>query len=187
MPIDHRPTELPDVILYAPRVFKDSRGFFLETFHAAKYAESGLARPFVQDNYSHSARHVLRGMHYQLGHAQAKLVSVIWGTIFDVAVDVRRGSPTFGRWVGQTLSDENRHQLYIPEGFAHGFCVLSDRADVMYKCTDYYSPSDERGIRWDDPEIGIRWPVEQPVLADRDRSLPLLRDMPPADLPAYRP
>ena len=141
----------------------------------------------MQDNYSHSTRGILRGMHYQLGRPQAKLVSVIWGTIFDVAVDLRQGSPTFGRWVGQTLSDENRHQLYIPEGFAHGFCVLSERADVMYKCTDYYSPADERGVRWDDADIGIDWPVATPSLSSRDASLPLLRDMPSTDQPAYQP
>lgn len=185
MTIEHDETTLPGVVLYKPRVFRDDRGFFMETFHAEHYREAGLSREFVQDNYSHSCRGTMRGLHYQLHHAQGKLVSVIWGTIFDVAVDIRRGSPTFGSWVGQTLSDENRYQLYIPEGFAHGFFVLSEEADVMYKCTDYYMPGDEYGIRWDDPDIGVQWPSGDPILSEKDARLPFLKDAPPEHLPTY--
>ena len=174
-------TELPEVLLITPDVFRDGRGFFMETFNAHRYAEAGLKQTFVQDNYSHSQRNILRGLHYQLRHPQAKLVSVIWGTIFDVAVDVRRHSPSFGKWVGQVLSDENRCQLFIPEGFAHGFCVLSDTADVMYKCTDVYHPEDDRGILWSDPDIAIDWPVDTPILSPKDEGHPCLRDA--TDLP----
>lgn len=185
MSISYEETTLPGVVLYKPRVFRDDRGFFMETFHASRYREAGLTQEFVQDNYSHSCRGTLRGLHYQLGHAQGKLVSVIWGTIFDVAVDIRRGSPTFGQWVGQTLSDENRYQLYIPKGFAHGFCVISEKADVMYKCTDVYSPADEHGVRWNDPDIGIRWPDVNPILSAKDGELPFLQEAPLDDLPVY--
>ena len=185
MPLQAERTAIPDVIVVTPQVFKDPRGFFMETFHAQKYRDIGIGRAFVQDNYSHSGRGTLRGLHFQLRHPQAKLVSVIWGTIFDVAVDIRVGSPTFGKWVGQILSDENRKQLFIPEGFAHGFCVLSERADVMYKCTDFYDPADDRGVLWSDPDIGIAWPMKEPLLSEKDsRHLPL-RQMPPDRLPAF--
>jgi len=180
-------TALPEVLLLIPQVYCDSRGFFMETYHQRKYRELGILRNFVQDNYSHSCANTLRGLHYQLDHPQAKLVSVIWGRIFDVAVDIRRGSPTFGRWVGLELSDENRAQLYIPEGFAHGFCVLSERADVMYKCTDFYSPEDDRGVLWCDPQIGIQWPLCTPLLSDKDRNLRPLHQIPPTELPTYQP
>jgi len=182
-----RPTALPEVLLITPPVFQDSRGFFMETFHERKYREAGIRRTFVQDNYSHSGRGTLRGLHYQLRRPQGKLVSVIWGEIFDVAVDIRVGSPTFGQWVGQALSDGNRCQLYIPEGFAHGFRVLSEKADVMYKCTDFYDAADDRGVLWSDPAIGIRWPAEQPLLSEKDRRLRPLGAVPPAELPTYRP
>lgn len=173
-----RETELAGVLIIEPRVFKDHRGFFLESFRAAEYGALGLP-PFVQDNVSFSKeRGVLRGLHYQVRAVQGKLVQVFDGEIFDVAVDVRRGSPTFGKWVGATLSAENHRQLYIPEGFAHGFCVTGERALVCYKCSDYYSARDERGIRWDDPGLKIEWPVTTPILSQKDQSFPELRHIP---------
>lgn len=162
-------TELPGVILVEPKVFADERGFFMESFHQPRFAAAGIALPFVQDNHSKSRKGVLRGLHYQLGHAQGKLVRVVQGEIYDVAVDVRRSSPTFGKWIGVTLSDMNRQQLYIPPGFAHGFCVVSDTAEVLYKTTDVYSPPDERTILWNDPAIGIDWPVQDPIISAKDQ------------------
>lgn len=159
----------------------------METYHEKRYCEAGLSRHFVQDNYSHSCGGTLRGLHYQLPHVQAKLVSVMWGAIFDVAVDIRHGSPTFGKWVGQRLSDKNRRQLYIPEGFAHGFCVLSKTADVVYKCTDFYSAESDRGILWSDSAIGITWPVDDAILSDKDQNHLPLGDIPPEFLPKYTP
>ena len=153
-----RETSIPGVLILVPDLFEDDRGFFQETYHREWYAEHGLTGVFVQDNHSHSRARVLRGLHYQLRRAQAKLVSVLRGSVFDVAVDIRTGSPTFGKWVGQVLSGENRLQLYIPEGFAHGFCVLGEEADVTYKCTDYYSREDDYGILWSDPGLAIDWP-----------------------------
>ncbi len=176
---------LPGIILIEPHVFEDARGFFLETFHKEKYAQGGAGRTFVQDNHSHSQRGTLRGLHYQLGHAQGKLVYAVTGEIFDVAVDIRSGSPTFGQWVGAHLSAENKHQIYVPEGFAHGFCVLSDSADVIYKCTDFYSPEDEFGIFWADPTIGIDWPIETPVLSEKDIRNPKLDEVQEGWLPIY--
>lgn len=178
-------TFLSEVLIIEPQVFKDGRGFFLETFHHEKYAECGIDRPFVQDNHSHSQQGTLRGLHYQLGHAQGKLVYVVTGEIFDVAVDIRKGSPTFGKWVGVTLSAENKHQIYVPEGFAHGFCVVSETADVMYKCTDIYSPEDEGGVLWSDSEIGIKWPVNAPILSEKDGQYPNLSEVPKDRLPEY--
>lgn len=162
------PTAIADVLLVQPQVHADARGHFLETFHAQRYAQAGIAGPFVQDNLSFSHRGVLRGLHYQWPRPQGKLVYVLQGQVFDVAVDIRRDSPTFGRWVGATLSAENHHQLWIPPGFAHGFCVTSDTAQVAYKCTDYYLPENEHAIRWDDAHIGIAWPVSAPVLSGKD-------------------
>ncbi len=179
-------TELPGVLLIDPGVYKDSRGFFMETFHQKKYAEAGIDHTFVQDNYSHSSRGTLRGMHYQLNHPQGKLVYVITGEIYDVAVDIRRGSPGFGKWVGQRLSDENRRQIYVPEGFAHGFCVISETADVLYKTTDLYNPDDEYGVLWSDSAIGIDWPVEAPIVSDKDKLFSGLKEMPEAHLPVYK-
>jgi dTDP-4-dehydrorhamnose 3,5-epimerase len=178
-------TAIPGVIVFTPPVFKDSRGFFMELFHARRYGESGLRRPFVQDNLSRSCRGTLRGLHYQLHHPQSKLVSVLRGEIFDVAVDIRRGSPTFGRWVGEVLSDGNRRQLLVPEGFAHGFCVLSEEADVFYKCTDFYVPEDDRGVLWSDPATAIAWPVDQPIISERDRGHRPLSATPEDLLPRY--
>ncbi len=160
--------------LLKPRVFRDARGFFLETYQERKYHAAGLTQPFVQDNHSFSTRGVLRGLHYQLPHPQGKLIACLSGEIFDVAVDLRRSSATFGRWHGVTLNDDNHHQLYVPPGFAHGFCVLSATAHVLYKCTDYYSPGDEHTLIWNDPAVGIEWPVMAPVLSDKDaRGRPL--------------
>jgi len=177
-------TELPGVLVVEPQVFGDERGFFMESFNGRRYREAGLPERFVQDNLSLSRRGVLRGLHFQHPRGQGKLVSVLRGEVFDVAVDVRRGSPTFGRWVGLSLSEENRRQLYIPPGFAHGFVVLSEAALFFYKCTEYYAPECERTVLWSDPEIGIGWPVEEPVLSEKDRKAPALREMPPGHLPA---
>jgi len=162
------PTALPGVVVIEPDVHKDARGFFLETFHERKYADGSILGPFVQDNHSHSKRGTLRGLHAQLRKPQGKLVRAVAGEMFDVAVDVRRGSPAFGRWVGVTLSGENFKQLYIPPGFAHGFCVLSDEVDVEYKCTDFYDPADEITVLWNDPKIGIEWPITLPALSKKD-------------------
>lgn len=162
------PTALADVILIEPDVFSDPRGFFLETYHARRYAEGGVDAVFVQDNHSRSTRHALRGLHAQWRRPQGKLLRVIQGEIFDVAADIRVGSPTYRQWVGVTLSAENCRQLYVPPGFAHGFCVTSDVAEVEYKCTDYYDPQGELRIAWNDPAIGIEWPTTQPVLSEKD-------------------
>jgi dTDP-4-dehydrorhamnose 3,5-epimerase len=178
-------TALPGVILIEPKIFKDSRGFFMETFHKGKYEEAGIDQDFVQDNYSHSSSGTLRGLHYQLKHPQGKLIYVITGEIFDVAVDIRYGSPTLGQWAGFTLSSENRRQVFIPEGFAHGFCVLSEAADVLYKCTDLYKPDDEYGIVWSDKTVGIEWPVAKPTVSDKDRDYPGLREVPSHHLPIF--
>ena len=179
-------TDLPGVLLIDPCIFKDSRGFFMETFHQKKYTEAGIDHAFVQDNYSHSTRGTLRGLHYQLNNPQGKLVYVITGEIYDVAVDIRRGSPGFGKWVGQYLSDKNRRQIFVPEGFAHGFCVLSETADVLYKTTDLYNPDDEHGVLWSDPTIGIDWPVDMPVVSDKDKQFPGLKEAPEQNLPIYK-
>lgn len=171
-------TAIPEVLIFEPKVFGDERGFFMESFNERAFREAtGRDDPFVQDNHSRSARGVLRGLHYQLPpHAQGKLVRVVSGTVFDVAVDVRRSSPTFGRWVGVELSAGNHRQLWIPPGFAHGFLVLSESADFLYKTTDYYAPETEGAVRWDDPALGIEWPEAgvTPQLSAKDQSAPLL-------------
>lgn len=179
------PTELQEVLLIEPRVFEDPRGFFMESYHQHKFDEAGIDARFVQDNHSRSCRGTLRGLHYQLEHAQGKLVRVVSGEVFDVAVDIRKGSPTFGRWMGVILSDENRLQLYVPPGFAHGFCTLSESADFEYKCTDFYAPEDEHGIRWNDPDIGVTWPDMDYILSDKDENSPLLKDL-DVTLPTYQ-
>ena len=171
------PTALPGVVVVTPRVYRDPRGLFLETYHAQKYRDAGIAATFVQDNLSRSVRGTLRGLHAQRRRPQGKLIRVVEGEIFDVAVDIRRGSPTFARWMGVCLSGENFCQCYVPPGFAHGFCVLSDSAVVEYKCTDFYDPSDELGMIWNDPDIGIAWPMPEPILSARDGSAPRLRDV----------
>ncbi|HET8744032.1 MAG TPA: dTDP-4-dehydrorhamnose 3,5-epimerase [Ramlibacter sp.] len=164
------PTSIPEVLVLEPKVFGDARGFFMESFNRRVFREAtGIDAEFVQDNHSRSAKGVLRGLHYQLGNPQGKLVWVVRGAVFDVAVDLRRSSPTFGQWVGAELSEENRQQLWIPPGFAHGFQALSDFADVQYKVTDYYAPAEERCLAWDSPELGIVWPVQPPLLSEKDR------------------
>jgi dTDP-4-dehydrorhamnose 3,5-epimerase len=178
-------TALPGVLLLEPRVFGDDRGFFLETWSAARYRDAGIPVDFVQTNHARSRRGVLRGLHFQLGRPQAKLVFAISGEILDVAVDVRRGSKTFGRWIGVNLSGENHCQLFVPAGFAHGYFVVSESADVCYLCSDVYWPDGDRGVRWDDPAIGIVWPPGEKLLSAKDRALPLLADAP--DLPLYDP
>ncbi|MFP4315332.1 MAG: dTDP-4-dehydrorhamnose 3,5-epimerase [Desulfovibrionales bacterium] len=165
------PTQINDVLLVEPKVFGDHRGFFLETWQARRFKEAGIQDDFVQDNQSMSLHNVLRGLHYQIRVPQGKLVRIIEGTVFDVAVDLRRSSPTFGRWSGVTLSAETMRMLWIPPGFAHGFYVLSERAQIVYKCTQYYAPEHERTLRWNDPDLGIAWPIPkdvQPVLSDKD-------------------
>ena len=171
------PTAIPEVVLIRPKVFGDERGFFMESFEQRKFAAAGLDLNFVQDNHSHSARHILRGLHYQILKPQGKLVRVTSGRVFDVAVDIRRSSSSFGRWVGVELSAENHHMLWVPPGFAHGYMVLSDSADFLYKVTDFWAPEHERAIRWDDPTIGVRWPLPpgvQPVLSGKDAAAPAL-------------
>ena len=178
------PTALAGVVIIEPRVFQDDRGFLFESYHAERYAAAGLPKRFVQDNHSSSLAGTIRGLHYQLLNPQGKLVRVIRGLVFDVAVDIRRGSPTFGRWIGVELSADNKRQLYIPPGFAHGFCVPEDPSEVEYKCTDYYRADDQRGVRWDDATIAIPWPVREPILSQKDRAYAHLfqdRD----DLPVY--
>lgn len=170
-PMNVTETALPEVLLIEPQVFGDSRGFFLETFSTQRYSDLGITSQFIQDNWSHSRRGTLRGLHFQIQHPQGKLVHVMQGEIFDVAVDVRQGSPTFGKWVGVTLSAENKKQLWIPPGFAHGFAVLSESADFVYKCTDSYAPEHERTLLWNDESIGVEWPLEsEPILSDKDRN-----------------
>jgi len=170
-------TDLAGVLVIEPDVHRDGRGFFVETYHAGRYREHGIAEPFVQDNHSRSARNTLRGLHLQLQHPQGKLIRVIEGEVFDVAVDVRRGSPTFGRWVSVTLSAENFRQVYVPPGFAHGFCVLTEAAQVEYKCTAQYDRTSEIGIAWNDPAIGIAWPIASPLLSERDSRHPTLHEV----------
>jgi dTDP-4-dehydrorhamnose 3,5-epimerase len=171
------PTEIPEVLVVEPDVYVDGRGFFLETYHADKYRAHGIDGPFVQDNHSRSGAGTLRGLHLQLKRPQGKLVRVIEGEIYDVAVDVRRGSPTFGRFVAVTLTAENFRQCYVPPGFAHGFCVVSPTAQVEYKCTDLYDPASEIGIAWDDPALAIPWPAKKPLLSPRDAHHPTLAEL----------
>jgi len=180
---------LPGVKLIEPEVHEDHRGFFMESYNRRRFSEIGITENFVQDNHSRSARGVLRGLHYQLGRAQAKLVRATRGRVFDVVVDIRRGSPTFGRWAGAELSEENRLQFYAPAGFAHGFLVLSEAAEFQYKCSDFYSAADERGLPWDDPGIAIEWPLAglEPNLSERDRGWVPLSVVPESDLPEYAP
>ena len=170
-------TALEGVLLIEPRVFGDDRGFLFESYSRRKFEDHGIDVTFVQDNHSKSRKGVLRGLHYQENNGQAKLVRVTQGEVFDVAVDIRNNSPTFGKWVGACLSGENHRQMFIPEGFAHGFCVLSDAAEVLYKCSDYYLPENERGIIWNDPDIGIEWPIDDHILSEKDKKYPRLKDI----------
>ena len=170
-------TALPGVLIIEPKVFGDARGFFIETFQVERYREIGITQPFVQDNHSRSQRGVLRGLHFQKTRPQGKLVRVSRGAVYDVAVDINPKSPTFGRYVGVELSDDNHRQLWIPAGYAHGFCVISAVADFEYKCTDFYFPEDEGGLIWNDPDVAIPWPIAEPSLSGKDTLLPKLRDL----------
>lgn len=177
MPLRFRPLDIREIVLVEAETFKDHRGFFMEIYKRSDFQANGIPQDFVQDNYSHSLRGVLRGLHYQMQpKAQGKLVSVIRGEIYDVAVDIRRGSPSYGKWVGVRLSHRSRLMLYVPEGFAHGFCVLSETADVIYKVTEEFAPELDRGIAWDDPALSISWPIEDPILSPKDALLPRLAE-----------
>ena len=180
-------TALEGLLVLEPKVFEDARGYFLETYHGLRYRDCGVVTNFVQDNLSFSKKDTLRGLHFQIAQPQAKLVQVITGEIFDVAVDIRTGSATFGKWAGIVLSEKNKRQLLVPEGFAHGFCVLSNTAHVAYKCSAYYDPAHEGGIRWSDPDIGIEWPVKNPILSDKDNRLPHLSELTAAQLCSGKP
>jgi dTDP-4-dehydrorhamnose 3,5-epimerase len=180
------PLDIPGALLIEPALFRDQRGLFCETFNAQRYAEAGLEERFVQDNFSRSVHGTLRGLHYQEPHAQGKLVMVLDGAVYDVVVDIRKGSPTFGTWQAFDLSSDNYRQLYVPPGCAHGFCVISEQAAVLYKCTDFYSPKDERGIIWNDPALAISWPVATPLLSPKDQAYGTLATKETL-LPLYQP
>ncbi len=175
-------TSIPGVVEIEAKILGDSRGYFMEFYHQDRFREAGIDVSFVQDNMSSSTKNVLRGLHYQLGKPQGKLVSVFRGEVFDVAVDIRKGSPTFGKWTYTILTEEKHNALYIPPGFAHGFCVLSDYAEFFYKCSELYYPQGDRSIRWNDPEIGVEWPVKAPLLSDKDKLAPFMKD---AELTTY--
>ena len=177
MPFSFKRLSIPDIILVEPQSFPDERGFFLESYKESEFTSNGIKTIFVQDNLSHSVKGVLRGLHYQKNRkAQAKLVIALRGEIFDVAVDIRKNSSTYGKWVGEILSESNHNSLYIPEGFAHGFCILSEEADVLYKVSQEYSPEDEKGIIWNDTEINITWPIDKPIIQEKDSKLPDLKN-----------
>jgi len=178
-------TNLPGVLILEPKVFADERGFFLETWNSRRYEDAGIQAHFVQDNVSFSEKWVLRGLHFQYPQSQGKLVQVLWGQVVDVAVDIRIGSPTFGQWVSEILSEANHRQMYIPPGFAHGYCVTSETAVFSYKCTDFYNASTEGGIIWNDPDLNIAWPIKEPVLSAKDAKCPRLKDLPPEKLPHF--
>ena len=169
-------TEIPDIILIKPNVIEDHRGFFMESYHIEKFKIGGINCTFVQDNHAKSVQNTLRGLHFQVQYPQAKLLRCLKGKVFDVAVDIRQDSPYFGKWVGEELSEENRYQLYIPEGFAHGYYVMSETAEIAYKCSEFYHLQDEQGIRWNDPEIAIKWPSQNPILSAKDKALPMMAD-----------
>ena len=184
--MEFEPTSIPDVVLIKPQVYEDKRGFFLETFRRSYFAEEGIDVEFLQDNMSASVKGTLRGLHYQIRNQQAKLLMVPKGKILDVAVDLRKGSPTFGRHISAVLSSENKHQLYIPTGFAHGYSVLEDETLVSYKCSDYYNPDAERGLLWNDPQLGINWRFSDPIVSDKDQKQPKLSEIPTEDLFDYQ-
>ena len=178
-------TALPGVLRIEPRILVDSRGMFFETWQANRYQKAEIPGPFVQSNFAQSQEGVVRGLHYQLKHPQGKLVWATRGEIFDVVVDIRVGSPTFGQWIGENLSEENRWQLYIPPGFAHGYGVMSEMADVQYLCSDFYAPNDEYGIKWDDQTLKINWPISAPTVSEKDQALPTLQDVSKTNLPLF--
>lgn len=186
MPFTFKPLDFPDVILIEPKIFEDERGVFLETFKVNDFKVHGIPSIFLQDNYSKSKANVLRGLHFQANpHAQGKLVYVPEGSIFDVVVDIRKSSPTYGQWTSAVLSGENHHMLWVPPGYAHGFCVLSDSADVIYKCTQYYHPASDRGICWNDTDLQIAWPIKNPIISAKDITHPRLCDLTESDLLEY--
>ena len=178
-------TSIEGILIIEPKTFKDNRGFFMETYNQKRYNASGINTTFVQDNLSYSLKNTLRGLHFQIKHPQAKLIQVISGEIFDVAVDLRSDSATFGKWTGIHLSDENKRQMFIPEGFAHGFCVLSEFALFYYKCSDFYAPEDEGGIIWSAPDIGVEWPVENPIISEKDNQFQKLSGLTAEKLPSF--
>jgi len=178
-------TKLPGVLLLEPDVYEDNRGFFLETWNRKRYEDAGIRESFVQDNVSFSQKGILRGLHFQNPQSQGKLVQVLSGEVWDVAVDIRVNSPTFGQWIGEVLSMENHKQMYIPSGFAHGYCVISETALFSYKCTEFYNPTTEHSIIWNDPDLGIHWPVEAPLLSSKDADCSRLKDLPPGSLPHF--
>ena len=180
------PIDIHGVLLLEPSVISDHRGCFLETYHEQRYRDAGITEQFVQDNCSRSVRNTVRGLHFQEPQGQGKLVMALEGTVYDVVVDIRTGSPTFGKWYGAELSGKNLHQLYIPPGCAHGFCVMSETATFLYKCTAYYSPRDERGILWNDPKLRIHWPISEPILSPKDQAYRTIKEMHP-ELPVYQP
>ena len=178
MTFTFRRLQIPDVILVEPKLLSDNRGFFFESFKESDFFKNGITKKFVQDNFSHSTRDVIRGLHYQQKpKAQAKLITVVSGKIFDVAVDIRKNSPSYGKWISEILSGDDHKLLYVPEGFAHGFCVLSQEADIFYKVNNEYSKEHERGIVWNDPTVNISWPIEEPIISDKDNKLPLLKNL----------
>jgi dTDP-4-dehydrorhamnose 3,5-epimerase len=178
-------TKLPGVLILEPRVFSDDRGYFLETWNSKLYEQAGIPGPFVQDNISFSKKGVLRGLHFQYPQPQGKLIQVLSGEVVDVVVDIRVGSPTYGQWLGEVLSETNHRQMYVPPGFAHGYCVTSETALFSYKCTDFYNPATEHGIIWNDPDIGIEWPTAEPVLSPKDAVYPRLKDLKPENMPRF--
>ncbi len=178
-------TKLPGVLILEPDVYPDDRGYFLETWNSNRYRQAGIPGSFVQDNISFSKKGILRGLHFQYPQSQGKLIQVLSGEVMDVVVDIRAGSPTYGQWFGEALSESNHKQMYVPPGFAHGYCVTSETALFSYKCTDYYNPATEHGIIWNDPDIGIEWPIEQPALSPKDKTYPRLKDLEPENLPQF--
>ena len=181
-----RQTKLPGVLILEPDVFSDERGFFLETWNSRRYEDAGIKDPFVQDNASFSKNGVLRGLHFQHPQSQGKLIQVLSGRVVDIVIDIRVGSPTFGQWISEVFSDANHRQMYIPPGFAHGYCVTSETAVFSYKCTDFYNPTTEGGIIWNDPDLNIDWPTTEPVLSPKDANYPRLKDISPEKLPHFR-
>lgn len=178
-------TKLPGVLILEPKVFSDDRGYFIETWNIKRYEQAGIPGPFVQDNISFSQKGILRGLHFQYPQSQGKLIQVLSGEVLDIIVDIRVGSPSYGQWIGEILSESNHRQLYVPLGFAHGYCVTSETAHFSYKCTDFYNPATEHGIIWNDPDIGIEWPTAEPVLSAKDKAYPRLRDLKPENLPQF--
>ena len=178
-------TNIPGVLILEPKVFTDDRGYFLETWNSMRYEQAGIPGPFVQDNISFSTKGILRGLHFQYPQSQGKLIQVLLGEVMDIVVDIRVGSPTYGQWISEVLSESNHRQMYIPPGFAHGYCVTSEAAIFSYKCTDFYNPATEHGIIWNDPDIGIEWPVAEPILSKKDAVYPRLEEFQPENLPQF--